>query len=82
MDPALFDELERTLAAEGPGPAVGRLCERLRQRKDYNALFYALLLKKRHELGVVPLPTGPSSDLPPAAHEPYEQAIRASLERE
>jgi hypothetical protein len=76
MDAALFDELERTLAAEGPGPAVGRLCERLRERKDYGALFYALLLKKRHELGVSPVPTGPSTDLPENLHPPYEEAIR------
>src|SRR5262249_24299999 len=48
----------------------------LRERKDYSNLFYALLLKKRHELGVSPIPTGPSQDLPDAAHLPYEDAIR------
>src|SRR4051812_3849656 len=76
MDPTLFDELERTLAAEGPKPAIGRLCERLRERKDYNALFYALLLDKRHELGVSPVPTGPSTELPEGLHNSYEDAIR------
>ena len=40
------------------------------------ALFYALLLKKRHELGVSPIPTGPAQDLPAAAHAAYEDAIR------
>jgi hypothetical protein len=48
----------------------------LRQRKDYIPLFYALLLEKRHQLGVSPVPTGPSTDLPEALHEPYEDAIR------
>ena len=76
MDPAVFDELEHTLAAEGPEAAVRRLCDRLREQKDYHALFYALLMQKRHELGVSPVPTGPSKDLPPAVHAPYEEAIR------
>jgi hypothetical protein len=76
MDPAVFDELEHTLAAEGPDAAVRRLCDRLREQKDYHALFYALLMQKRHELGVSPVPTGPSKDLPASVHAPYEDAIR------
>ena len=76
MDPAVFDELEKTFAAEGPDAAVNRLCDRLRHEKDYHALFYALLMKKRHELGVSPVPTGPAKDLPKSAHAPYEDAIR------
>ena len=76
MDPAVFDELEKALAVEGPETAVQRLCDRLREDKDYHALFYALLMKKRHELGVSPVPTGPSKDLPAAVHAPYEEAIR------
>lgn len=76
MNPEAFDELERTLTAEGPGAAIERLCARLREWKDYNSLFYALLLKKRHELGVSPVPTGSSQDLPDSAHAPYEDAIR------
>jgi hypothetical protein len=76
MDPAAFDEIERTLAAEGPEPAIDRLCARLRADGDYAGLFYALLLKKRHELGVSPLPTGPAQDMPESLHAPYEDAIR------
>jgi hypothetical protein len=76
MDSGMFDDLQQCLAAKGPAAAIDRLCTLLRDRKDYPALFYALLLKKRHELGVSPIPTGPSQDLPEAAHEPYEQAIR------
>ena len=76
MDPAVFDELEHTLAADGPEAACRRLCDRLREDKDYHALFYALLMQKRHELGVSPVPTGPSKDLPESAHAPYEDAIR------
>src|SRR6185295_8613427 len=73
---ALFDELERTLAAEGAEPAIDRLCSRLREDKDYTSLFYALLLKERHALGVSPIPTGPSTELPEAVHGRYEDAIR------
>jgi hypothetical protein len=76
MEPHVFDEIEKTLGAEGPAAAIDRLCARLREEKDYTALFYALLMKKRHELGVSPIPTGPSQDLPAATHAPYEEAIR------
>src|SRR5947209_5213064 len=76
MDSALFQELEETFARQGSAQAIDRLCQVLRQKKDYSALFYALLLKKRHELGVSPIPTGPAQDLPESAHEPYENAIR------
>jgi hypothetical protein len=76
MNPALFDELERTLATEGAEPAIDRLCSRLREEKDYTSLFYALLLKERHALGVSPVPTGPSTELPPETHGRYEDAIR------
>jgi hypothetical protein len=78
MDPTVFDELQGTLRAEGPAAAIDRLCTRLRERKDYTSLFYALLMKKRHELGVSPVPTAPAQDLPASAHEPFEEAIRAA----
>ena len=45
-------------------------------QKDYASLFYALLLRKRQQLGVSPMPTGPASELPPYAHADYEEAIR------
>lgn len=73
-----FDELQSTLEEQGAHAAIERLCADLRDRKDYGALFYALLLKKRHELGVSPVPSGPSQDLPETVHAPYEEAIRAA----
>lgn len=76
MDAAVFDDLQHTLAAEGADAALQRLCDGLREQKDYHALFYAMLMRKRHELGVSPVPTGPSKDLPPSVHAPYEEAIR------
>jgi hypothetical protein len=76
MEPHVFAELETTLTTQGPVAAIDRLCTELRANKDYTALFYALLMKKRHELGVLPIPTGPAQDLPPETHAPYEDAIR------
>jgi hypothetical protein len=78
MDPAIFDELQLRLSRDGPDTAIERLCAIVRDRKDYASLFYALLLKKRHELGVSPVPTGSSQDLPEQVHAPYEDAIRAA----
>jgi hypothetical protein len=78
MDSAIFDQLEKTLRSRGPAAAIDRLCARLRADKDYNALFYALLMKKRHELGVSPMPTGPAQDLPASVHADYEQGIRSA----
>src|SRR5271154_3768991 len=76
LDPAVFTAVEKTLGTKGPAAAVDELCSALRELGDYNALFYALLMKKRVELGVPPFPTGGAADLPAATHESYEQAIR------
>ena len=76
MDPQLFDDLQQSLAKEGPAKAIDHLCTILRERKDYTNLFYALLMRKRFELGVSPVPAGASQDLPAELHVPYEDAIR------
>ena len=63
MDAPLFDQLEQTLTQAGPVAAVTKLCDELKARKDYPGLFYALLMKKRVELGVSPIATGSNQDL-------------------
>jgi hypothetical protein len=73
---SIFDELQHTLAEQGPDAALDRLCATLRERKEYDKLFYALLMKKRHELGVYPVPTDAAQFLPETAQKPYEEAIR------
>ena len=78
LDPAAFEKLEKTLSAKGPAAAIDELCTSLRSLGDYNALFYALLMKKRVELGVAPFPTGGAADLPAETHEPYEESIRVA----
>ena len=76
MNSTQFDDLQQTLSASGPTHAIDALCEQLREQGDYGNLFYALLMKRRHELGVLPIPTAPAQSLPPAVHERYEAAIR------
>jgi hypothetical protein len=76
MDTAIFDELQQHLDENGPTASIDRLCSILRERGDYSNLFYALLLKKRHELGASLVPTGPAQDLPESVHASYEDAIR------
>lgn len=73
---SMFEDLQRTLATDGPTAAIDRLIVLLRSSKDFAALFYALLMKKRHELGVTPIPTQPAQELPPGVHADYEEAIR------
>lgn len=78
LDAAAYDRLQATLASRGPAAAVDELIENLRKAEDYQSLFYALLMKKRVELGVSPFPAGNAGELPPYTHEPYEEAIRAA----
>src|SRR5207237_9640463 len=78
MDTALFNELQQTLDQRGAQAAITQLCTTLQEKKDYANLFYALLLKKRHELGVSPVPTESAQALPESAHAPYEEAIRVA----
>ncbi len=76
LDGAVFERLKATLAERGPVAAVDELVAELRKADDFQGLFYALLMKKRIELGVSPFPTGPANELPPETHESYEDAIR------
>lgn len=78
LDGAAYERLQATLAARGPKAAVEELVAELRKAEDFKALFYALVMKKRVELGVSPFPTGNPNDLPAHTHEEYENAIRAA----
>jgi hypothetical protein len=76
LSPEVYDRLGKTIADRGPAAAVDQLCADLRELGDLNGLFYALLMKKRVELGVTPFPTGAAADLPAETHEAYENSIR------
>ena len=73
---SLFDQLDTVVQESGAIPAIERLCDELRSTHDYQNLFYAILMRKRVELGVPPFPMSPANELPQEAHEPYEEAIR------
>src|SRR5688500_12867742 len=76
LDPAAFDRVRSALESAGPLEAIDRLCDELRRAEDFQNLFYAILMRKRVELGAPPFPTGPSAELPPQTHDAYEEAIR------
>jgi hypothetical protein len=76
MDSQTLDDLQTTLKTSGPEAAIDRLCAELKASKDFHGLFYALLMKKRHALGVSPLPTGSNQDLSPAVQPAFEEGIR------
>lgn len=78
LDAAAYERLRATLVARGPQAAVDELIADLQKAEDYQGLFYALLMKKRVELGVSPFPTGSAAELPEHTHEAYEDAIRAA----
>lgn len=75
MESAVLDQLEQTVNSAGPAAAIDLLCAELQSRKDYAGLFYALLMKKRFELGVCPIATGSNQDLPANAHHAFEDGI-------
>ena len=78
MDANLLSEIEATFQSKGGAAALDRLITELRESGDYTSLFYALLMRKRHELGISPIPTGSSQDVPAEHHEAFENAIRES----
>jgi hypothetical protein len=76
LDAAGYERLQAALASRGAAAAVDELIAELRKAEDFQGLFYALLMKKRVELGVSPFPTGAATELPAHTHEAYEDAIR------
>ena len=76
MEPQALDELQSTLQMAGPDAAIDQLVSELKSRKDAHGVFYALLMKKRHALGVSPVPTGSNQDLPANVHAQFEEGIR------
>src|SRR5260370_25519956 len=76
MDLKTLDDLKATLQKAGADAAIDRLCAELKASKDFHGLFYAMLMKTRHALGVSPVPTGSNQDLPAAIQPAFEDGIR------
>jgi len=74
--PANLDQLQATFQGQGPAAMLERLIADLKEIKDYQSLFYALLMKRRHELGLTPIATGNNSDVPADKLEAFEDGIR------
>jgi hypothetical protein len=77
MTDPLFAELDRVAQSEGPTAAVDRLVATLRERREYDRLFDALLLHKRQALGL-PLAVPTSLDVPEAVREEFEETYVAA----
>ncbi len=80
MDKHLFETLKQELETQGADAAIDSLCNVLREQRDYPNLFYAMLMKKRHELGISPIPTSPAQQIPKEFHPQYEDAIREAAQ--
>lgn len=76
FDAAVYRRVRAAFEAGGPGGGVVVLRAELESAGEFQALFYALLLSRRVELGLSPFPLSPATELPPDAHEAYEDAIR------
>lgn len=74
MSDQTFAELEQLSRTAGPAAAIDRLIESLRAERDYRRLFDAMLLKKRHEMGL-PLAQPTSLDVPDDKRDEFEQAF-------
>jgi hypothetical protein len=73
-----LDQLQATFASQGPAATIEHLIADLTSSKDYQSLFYALLMKTRFELGLVPISTGNNNDVPPEKLDAFENGIRTA----
>jgi hypothetical protein len=80
MDAALLTQLESTFRDRGGAAALNHLCDALRRQGEFTTLFYAMLMAKRHELGLDPVPTNPVSDVPVEQQTEFENTIRTAAE--
>ena len=73
MDDSQFTELEESLESGGAPAAFECLADTLRSEKKFPQLFEALLMKKRHELGLPLQGTESLRDLPDELQETLEE---------
>lgn len=75
MSDNAFDLVEQALQSGGSQAGFDFLARRFREEKNYPMLFEARLMKKRHELGLPLLQSGPLEDLPHDKEHEYEAAF-------
>ena len=66
-----FDELQK---AEGADAMLDTLIKTLRDQKEYHPLFEALLMKKKHQLGLPIVRPTSFDDVPPDRHDEFERS--------
>lgn len=71
-----LDDLQSAFKSQGPAAAIEKLIADRKAAGDYQGLFYSLLMKKRHELGLVPIATGNNNDVPESQLDAFENGIR------
>ena len=68
-----FDRIAELSASDGPEAALNFLAESLRSEKNYHKLFDALLLKKKHELGLPLMRPTSLDDVPDDLRTDFEK---------
>ncbi len=76
MSSSLFLDIDQTLQRSTPGEAVDRLCQLLKNKVDYHALFDALLLQARLRLGLPTVLSQNGEELTAEQKKAYEEAVR------
>lgn len=77
---SLLAELE-ALDGGAPEKIFATLIEQLEAGRRYKDLFEALLMERRHQLGLPLIQVGPASEIPEDLVDPYEEAISAACSR-
>ena len=73
MSKDAFHEIEHILQSGKAEEAFDFLAQRFREEKDYPMLFEALMMRKRHELGLPLIQSGDFSELPEPTRRDYEE---------
>ena len=73
MSDQAFELVEQCLEREGSGAGLDFLVKKFRVEKMYPQLFEARLMRKRHELGLPLIHTGPLNDLPEETQRAYDE---------
>ena len=81
MSDQAFELVEQCLEREGSGAGLDFLVKKFRAEKMYPQLFEARLMRKRHELGLPLIHTGPLNDLPEEQQRAYDEGS-AEIARE
>jgi len=75
MESSAFKQAERALEAGGEQAVFDVLTQTFMQDKDYTKLFQLRVLRKRFELGLPLIQSGPGEDVPADKRPEYEQAF-------